>query len=548
MKRTLTFLLLAILALGAMPAQAVEPADGVFGTARYVPSNAKGFLALRTDDEFLGSLEAVLTRAQALLSDLGMPDSETKNIRQVLAETLGAPSVGDIEAVLAWSGDTITVAFDRRTGQDVAEMMYVIPLVDRATAEQYVTSNFGSNISLLGTFGRFTVYESTTQRNFLLFADDVMMNLVNITADQMSVIAAGNYPLLSGEPAFTSAVSALPSESYSVGLWASGEAFAGTEAAPILGELTLAAGATQLDGSTYAIDVAAIPLTPMLPPLTINPDFAAHIPETMSAVIHGADLAALVNTALNLAEQSTGEPTRATLAGGFALAGLDFSEFLSWIKGDFALVGRLDARSILPSLLGTPANFRGLPGAFDAALLIEAVNPARAQAFAATLSAIFRSSAAQGAEGLAVSDETINGIALTVVTAESTLPNNVTLSLEFALGASDQVFALGTAGAVRAVFSGGASVMQNEVYSGAAGSWLPDPTTVWTLDGLTAANLGTFAYLTLTPVTADEPLPKAEQVSAVMNRFAAFVRHATLSTSVSDAGAMLLRATITLGE
>lgn len=548
MKRTLIFLLLSILAFGALPASAVEPSDGVFGTARYVPSNAKGFLALRTDDAFLLSLEDVLVRAQALLRDLGMPDSETMNIRQVLAAALGAPSVGDIEAVLAWSGDTITVAFDRRSGQSTSEMMFVIPLVDRAAAEQYVTGNFGSNISLLGTFGRFTVYESVSQQNFLLFADDLMMNLANVTTDQMSVIAAGNYPLLSDEPAFTGAVSALPSEQYSVGLWASGEAFAGTDAAPILSEMTLAAGATQLDGSTYAIDIAAIPLTPMLPPLAINPDFAAHIPETMGATIHGADLAALVNTALNLAERSTGEPHRATLNSGFALVGLDFSEFLSWIKGDFALVGRLDARSILPSLLGTPANFRGLPGAFDVAVLIEAVNPARAQAFAATLAAILRSAAAQGEEGLAVSDETINGVALTVVTAESALPNNVTLSLEFALGASDQVFALGTASAVRAVFSGGASVMQSEVYSGAAGSWLPDPTTVWTLDGLTAANLGAFAYLTLMPVTADQPLPKAEQVAAVMNRFAAFVRYATLSTSVNDAGAMLLRATMTLGE
>lgn len=548
MKRTLIFLLLSILALGAVPAQAVDPAGGVFGTARYVPSNAKGFMALRTDDDFLATLETALNRIQVAVADIAATRTETLTIREILAGVLGAPSVEDITTVLAWSGDTITVAFDRQPGQAAPALMFVIPLADRLTAESYVVGNFGTAVALYGTIGRYTIYESTTQQNFLLFADDVMLNLTNVTAAQMEVIAAENYPLLSDEAGFVEAVSALPAESYSVGIWADGAAFAETQLSPTLDGTYIAAGATLLPDETYTIDVSVVPAAPILPPLTINPDFARFIPDTMGAVVHGADLAALVNTVLTTSEAQTGEPLRGQFTAAFAMVGLDFNEFFSWIKGDFALAGRLDARSALPSLLGTPPNFRGLPDTFDVALLIEAVNAERAHAFSSALAALFRQLSAQGAEGMAVSEESVNSVPITVLTVESALAPGLTLSIELAFGASDDVFVFGTGRAVRSVFNGSPNVTDSATYTAAGQSWLGDPFSVWSLDGLTAANLGMLAYLTLLPTTADTPVPKEEQIRATINRVASLIRYATLSTSVSDVGAVLLRATITLGE
>jgi hypothetical protein len=262
----------------------------------------------------------------------------------------------------------------------------------------------------------------------------------------------------------------------------------------------------------------------------------------MGASIHGADLASLINNLLAVARTDSEDDPRDVLDGVLGMMGLKLDNQLRWLKGDYALYASADLRPALRGLLASPADFSGLPQAFEFGLVIEAVNLEEAQAFTAAIADMLRISA-RNADNLHVRDETINGVPVTVASVDAAVDGGI-VTFDLGLGVSDDVFAFGTLDAVRAVFDDSPGLPFQMAYSDSATYWLPESTMRWVLDGATASNVIAFAGLT----SVVGPMPTSFQVERIINRLTRFVRHATISAAVNDDGYTILRATITLGE
>jgi hypothetical protein len=552
-KLVLFWMLAAALAISLAPALAAEPALGVFDLARYVPFNVNAFISVSTDDAHLATLDGLLGRVNAVTRDLGLPPAPS-NIREALSVAIDIGNSAQIESALAWSGDAFAIAVaDNQRG--AAQYVVVVPLVDRAAAERDILGA-SPEMEQLSSTGRFDAYYIPLTDRYFLFASDLLIITNGLAPAEVEILSLEEYPRLSGVSEYVEAVRALPEESYNIGMYLDARRLIETEAAlnsaASSGQAkaaldgALAIGATVLDGETLTLDAALVPAEPAMQPLALNPEFARFIPGGMGASIHGADLAALINNLLDAARTDPGTDPRAVLNGVFQMMGLEFSSLFSWTKGDYALYARADLRVALPGFFANPPDLRDLPDAFDFGVVIEAVNPDEAQAFADSLAELMRSTA-ETADNLRVREETINGVAVTVASIDTALDSGGAMTFEFGVGVSNEVFAFGTLDAVRAIFDGGPGLPLQIAYIDSARYWLPDATTRWVFDGGTIVNAGAMAYLFSLNNFPSEVMPGLV-FQTVIDRLTRFVRHATISTAVNDDGTTLLRATITLGE
>lgn len=545
--------LAAALAISLAPVRAAEPALGVFDLARYVPFNVSAFISISTDDAHLAALDGLMAKVNTVSRDLGLSTRET-NIMEVFGLSLNNGNSAPIESALAWSGDAFAIAVnDSESGE--TQYVVAVPLVDRGAAERDIIGA-NPNAGTSSRSGRFDVYRIESQNRFLLFSSDLLLIADGLEPAEVEVLSMEEYPRLSGVTEYIEAVSALPEERYNIGLYLDARRLIETEAslndtagsAQVKAALdgSLAIGATVLNGDTLTLDAALVPDEPSAPPLALNPDFARYIPGGMGATVHGADLAALINNLLDAARTDPGTDPRAVLNSAFQMMGLEFSSLFSWTKGDYALYARADLSPAIPGLFATPPDLRDLPDTLDFGVVIEAVNPDEARAFADSLAELLRSTA-ETADNLRVRDETINGVAVTVASIDSAVGNGGMVTFEFGVGASNEVFAFGTLDAVRAIFDGGPGLPLQMAYIDSSRYWLPESTTRWVLDGATAVNAGALAYLaSLNGIPADAMTVVEFQL--VIHRLTRFVRHAHISTVVNDDGYTVLRATITLGE
>lgn len=549
----LLWALAAALAISIAPVRAAEPALGVFDLARYVPFNVSAFISVSTDDDHLAALDGLLGRVNAVTRDLGLPPLPS-TIREALGDGLNEGNTAQIESALAWSGDAFAIASDT-TDSGVSQSAVIVPLVDRAAAERDILGA-NANAVRLDPAGRFDVYYIESQDRYLMFASDLLYITSGLSTAEVQVLAGEDYPRLSGVTAYMEAVRTLPEERYNIGLYLDARRLIETEAAlnsaagsaqakaALAGALAL--GVTVLNNDTLTLDAALVPTEPAAPPLTLNPDFARYIPGGMGASIHGADLAALINNLLDAARTDPGTDPRAILNSAFQMMGLEFESLFSWTKGDYALYARADLRPALSGFFATPPDLRDLPDALDFGVVIEAVNPDEARAFAASIAGLLRSTA-ETADNLRVRDETINGVAVTVVSLETVMDAVGTVTFEFGVGASDDVFAFGTLDAVRAIFDGGPGLPLQLTYIDSGRYWLPEATTRWVFDGGTIVNVGALLYMANLSGLPSEVMTAAQFQTAI-DRLTRFLRHAHISTAVNDDGYTVLRATLTLGE
>lgn len=549
----LLWALAAALAFSVAPLRAAEPALGVFDLARYVPFNVSAFISVSTDDAHLAALDGLLGRVNAVTRDLGLP-SGPSTVMEALGLSLNNGDSAQIESALAWSGDAFAIAVNDSEGGQ-SQSVLIVPLIDRAAAERDLLAS-NPDIEQLSPTGRFDAYYIPLSDRYFLYASDLLIIANGLTPAEVEVLSLEEYPRLSGVSEYVEAVRALPEERYNIGMYLDARRLIETEAAlnSAAGSAqakaaldgALAVGVTVLNTDTLTLDAALVPAEPAAPPLTLNPDFARYIPGGMGASIHGADLAALINNLLDAARTDPGTDPRAVLNGAFQMMGLEFESLFSWTKGDYALYARADLRVALSGFFANPPDLRDLPDALDFGVVIEAVNPDEARAFAASIAELLRSTA-ETAGNLRVREETINGVAVTVASIDSALDNGGTVTFEFGVGTSDDVFAFGTLDAVRAIFDGGPGLPLQIAYIDSGRYWLPDSTTRWVFDGGTVVNAGALLYLAnLSGLPADTMT--AVQFQLVIDRLTRFLRHAHISTAVNDDGYTVLRATITLGE
>ena len=249
-------------------------------------------------------------------------------------------------------------------------------------------------------------------------------------------------------------------------------------------------GLTIQDGRSFILDTAqlAIKGAAVRAPGVIDSDFANYIPDSASGVIHATDLTTLYNTLINFADSmntSSQSPLpSAQVEQVFGALGVNLkTDLLSWTTGDYALFYRTDIVDLAASAMtGAAPDLKGLGSKFDFGLVIQATDPAKAQALATHLGALLKQMGASQ-QGVLVQDDTIGGVKVTTLSLSVPVDQQNTLQINIALGATKDVFFLATRPAAEMIVNGDGILSGNSGYIEAQRGLLPNPTFVWYADG-----------------------------------------------------------------
>ncbi|MBK9124789.1 MAG: DUF3352 domain-containing protein [Chloroflexi bacterium] len=548
-------IVVAVLAI-AFPAATAEPADGIFQLAQYMPADADVFVAFRADDAYLDTLDSVLAGANTLAADLGSPGVNL-NARAMIANALQVER-SNLDAFLAWAGDAIGIAAVAE-GDGTPIWLAAIPHANRQAADVFLrTQGFVDG----GTYGTYSAYGRDGISQVVLLEDTVAFVIPG--PEFAPDVASGEYGRLSNDPGYVAAVRALPVESYNAAAYLSRTFAAAQLGLSMDTQNGVIVGLTLADAGGIALiaDVVQMPgSTPVTQPLSINPEFRRFVPADATAVVHGAELGGLINTAIDALEANGIPNMRANTQALLRGAGIDLTAMLNWMKGDFALFARIDLQGLYRYAVGTTSDPETLQDLFDIGLVVEAVNPAGAAETARGLASVLRALGAT--ERADVTTETVGGVELTVLRIDTLEAFAVRVPLAIAVGANDEVFVLGTYNAVTSILSGEPGIDSAASYGDSTALWLDQPTSVWFVDSdVLAGAVGALvalgpavepAYLDIIAVLDEnapppEPiLPAPAAIDGIISNLGEFARYATITTNVDDDGVQRLRAAITLG-
>lgn len=557
------FLLVAILAV-MLPGSAIfaqtETTD-LASLAAFYPDDTLLYVVSRIDDDFRATLD---TLVGAVSTAAGQPTTVTDLLNQTMMDG-GLEGTYD-EVFAPWLGDHAAIgvaprldnteedlSFYYSLDEEVEPNMAVVQITDSAAAVAYVESVIGDE-SESGTLGDFTTFRDD---DFIIAigADVMFFGFTEIIEPAIS----GDFTSLAENSDLAETAALLPESAYNAMIYGNqpatlafvqSAADAGSEEAaeqvPVIeGASSFAAGATIVDGTTLTIDAATgqARLISLADVTSVNTGFAANIPAGTPLVIHSADLAGIVATAINLAQEAgAGEDvnfaqgeieTAVQGATGLSLQ----TDIIGWMTSDFALtLGTSESAGDLSSF---GSLFAANP--VDLAFLADASgNP---EAAVAVIDAA-ETSLNDVLPGLTESEDvqvtyelTREGNTLTLIATDQS--GNVPFPVTIILGVNDDnVFFLGTPGAT-AVVTGGdvAGLDSTDAFAAAAGTLLPEPEAIYFADLATLrvlANAARFA--------ADEEV--ADTADGVLALFS----NATISAATDANGNSLVRATISLAE
>ncbi|MBL8132496.1 MAG: DUF3352 domain-containing protein [Anaerolineae bacterium] len=588
-RRWLIFMLLLLTLLPSL-ALAQDERPALTDLARVMRADTALYVAMRTDEEFLTLLESLTQPLVDLANASGQP---SPSLRDALNQGLAAANT-DLDSVMAWLGDTAALGAtagavlpDVPPGAAGGAVILAAQIDDRAAAEAFFASALPDAPPPVMQ-GGMSIYEGAGSNGGMAITDDLIVVYTSTPNPLLTRDAK-----LNSSGSFQSAIDALPADAYNLLVYADPRWV--TAAEPIeafaqpLQSAPLAVGFTLLDDRSFVIDSAQLPLDGAQAgaPAAIDPTFARFLPADASATIQAVNLSGLIRSALALADAAAANGSQAPVPSAqaaqlFAFLGLDLEEdLLSWTTGDFGLFLRVNFLDLAPSLVrGGIPDLSTLSERIDAGLVIEATDPAKAQALAVKLSE-FLTQVVENMQGISISSETVHGVETTVIHLDLTLDVTTTIPVDLLLGASDEIFFLGTRPAVEAILSGDGTLPANPFYNAALAHTLPNPTTLWVADGeglvivagtvvgiqlalvgpaigtvfdsivaeIQAQGGGAVATPTPTPTPAIGVLLPPELAEAVGNAIGVLQRSSgTISATVNDAGVTLLRFVITLPE
>lgn len=554
-KLALILMILAVLTLGAAPALAADPTGGAFALASYFPDDVDGYFGLRADDQAIADLDGLLAKLSAFAHEFGAADVPS-SVRDILLQIPGV-TPEDIDAVLAWAGDYL--AYGMSDTQETA--MIVLPLDDRAAAEEFIISRAGDAFTVTGTQGAFTVYEGNG--SYLLFSDEVLLAANAAAPDLLALLTSGDYPRLSDRDGFAEAVSSLPDENYTLGLYASEDIYSELNMGMDVAAGSAAVGIGVLDGTTLVIDVYS-PVSANYAATPIDPSFTRFIPADSNFYFHASNLGEFINANLD-------EAVRQQASQAMTSAGLDLDSVLAWMTGDFAVYSRLDFTLFWKSVMtGIPADssVQNIADGIDVGFAVEATDPEAAAAFTQALATQIRALPIEEPGERVETQETLAGTDATVYTITAADDSGITFRV--ALASNEEVFAIGTYNGVAASLTADPGIGGNALASEAAAYFLPDASAVWYIDGEMLSGASSVALLVMIgPAVQDifdnitdslEGIPPAEATPTpgpdimgsldfdrLMERLTRLLRHMTSSVQIVENGA-LLRVTLTLGQ
>lgn len=512
-------------------------------------------------------------------------------------QTTVRPWLGNTVSVAPLS---FALAFDSSSmNDDEIPVLIAVSIKDSAAALDFIVNglNYGRTPFFQTTGDGYTllVVEQTQMpasldgAQLIVVRDDALLLSAN-TDTSLYTPDSLPAPSLLDQPQFSAALGLLPADSYNMTIYAdmvndilaASASFDADMSGPgmlsMLEQIGFSAasvgpqviGFTILDNAVLTIDSAqsldptAAPLMAAIP-RPVNPAFAARIPAGVPLALHGADLKTQLETAaegFNVAMEAMAaqpgmdaaeveearEQVRKQIAQVNNLftsfTGLNFTEdVLSWLDGDvIAFIGlnpNLDTTDPMGLMMVFPV---------EMGIGIEATDPAKAQAavegftkalnqLAAMANMSMSNSAPEGGQAgeITVTTENLAGTTVTVLTLTA---SDLPWPVELLLGAINSVFALGTRGAVSAIFAADGGLPASATFRAAQAYMLPNPTSVAWLDPAGLLPLADIAEAYMQGPGA------ADDVDAVRSLLT-FIRSGTI-TSAYDVENNVARARITL--
>ncbi len=491
MKKLFIIIVLLLLFSVSGLAGAVEPDAGAAALARYFSDDIQLFYGMRTDDAYLDELDSLLAGAIAKLPDSLLAGLPPTSLRDELTKALAQASDNtgldfSQEALREWLGDYVAFGINN-LNQSSPPTSLALSITDRAAAEAFWQSVL-EEAPLMEDFERvdgdaFTLFQSKGDDDdapLVAINDEVVLI---IDQRQMRSNVLPDKPLSESET-FQMTVSSLPAASYNIIGYVDGDAFDMSDTglattASLLTPGNLAFGLTILNDVTLTIDVAQSNpenMNPALPPL--DPTFARFIPANAAAVVHSTNLTALYDLlVVQMKAMDSSTDAAEQMKAGLSMLGIDLQDdILAWTTGNYALYGGVDAEAYLNLMgLSMPATFETFP--LNAGMLIEATDPEAAATLANKLVNTLKQFGSNQPD-VTFSDVTVAGNAATVVSVPVPMsPQNV-LTLEIVIGASEDVFFVGTAPDLMLTLAGEPGLDQSAVYQTASQYFVSQPSSI----------------------------------------------------------------------
>ncbi|MDX2076999.1 MAG: hypothetical protein SFZ02_11245 [bacterium] len=597
MRRHITIfaLLVSILLLiGASIAQA-KPAQVTLANAYFadqIPAGADIYVGIRTDDAYIGELDAVLGKITSGLSLL-IPDMPaTISLRQLLDQAvLSMRMDGTFDTTIrSWLGDSVGIGIYEGE-QFIEHVLVIIDHTNRDAARTFIETVSGGVFDVTEE-GAFTVYSSPNGGAIFIALNDDAIYM----SSRRELIPFNGTPtdVLSNDPDFQKAVGALPSPNYNIvvagdtgaiaQLGDTGNMGARSMLNAFLPDAYTALGLTIANGVSPTIDVAQVGLPADVVALLntpIDPAFTQYIPANATGVIHGTNLIATYNTLIQLASANTGQDLQAQLDQAQAIFGFDVISLL--LSGDFAMYFTYKPEG-LTSLLNeqlealntntTVSNPVDVTSFLEFGAIFEINDPTNAQSLIDQMFSMY--GLLGGNSGVTASQEEIAGHTALVLTASS---NSSAMSgFEIVIGANDTVLVMGTRESATAILTGNGGFDSNPFYQTSLRYTLPTMTHYWFLDRNIVSAGGAISQVLLGPaigrvftnitnnmaVSTPNPteIARQEEEARLQNQlmlqsvitlndnlqtFAQIFDNTTVSVS-SKEGILFVRAVITLSE
>lgn len=564
----LLFLLFAFVvpSMGALHA-IDEPLEGAASLARYYPEDAVVYAATRIDEQFVDTLDDLVSTLTATLAELDVPPL---TLRQMLFFTGLNPNevlpwLGD-HAALGVTGITSSGDFDNDSLQIVVELddseaalAYLIELIPEAE----IIENQNSTLLVVPQDTVFEIYE------------DVMV----IAIEQQTLPGAEN-SLVNNER-FRGVLADLPEQAYNVLLYVDVPAVAATmeeqDGAELLAQAgAFALGATILDGRSLTIDIAQnLPNLPQgyLSAEPVNEEFLRFIPANTNALIHSTNLSAAIEGIFDLADMgaNTAQSSQEEIASALAELGIDLqADILDWADGNYALFLHADT---IPIIRDFTANDLNIEGRLEFGVVVEATDPAAAQGLATKVGDLMLEIAATNPSSqVKVGADTLAGLDVTAIQVTAEVPGQGDVLFNLVMGASQDVFFLTTRGAAESITNGEGTLAETEAYQSATTTFLPEPLFVAYTDGegffttvapfpalfFVGPTIGTVFENVLetldgtpaptpTPIPTPTPDPALEQqILETIQALYALVDSSSITATVTENSTLQIRTVLTL--
>jgi hypothetical protein len=571
-------LLIVVLLLGAaLSVSAIGEAE-LSALARYVPEDALAYAAIRTDDEFITAVNVLVNKGLPYFPPDEIPGD--LDILELLNAELNAQGLGSFEeSIRPWLGNTAAIAFFApEDAFDEPEVLVILD-ADGQAALEFVAP-------LLEESGEF---EETSVNNMPAYESDNGNEVVTIAFGDDAIFLSNNedripasesgesIAALSDNEAFTSLLDKLPADEYSSIIYINTAEIqrmsleqSGVDYPDYVEEFMtitngLAVGFTMLNDEALVMDVVQnIDISAfedfgvsLANPSALDMGFTNHIPADAFAVLQGSDFGASVQTSFNNL-RAIGDYIKAN--GGIADLvdpyGYQYeteeqrhaiNQFdLAWFLGSFNLAfagatGLSFENDVLPVLDGDAAMYlRGLPvDDFispiipDGAILFQSSNAAGAEALVTQLT-----NAATAYDIPATSEDYGNGLALVFPSEESMGIRYP--ALDVMLGASDDVIAIGTRGAVEASLSTSGGLADDANFQAATQYILPESQSLAYLSPIPFFDV-------VDPAIEDGSIPMDDDTADVY-RLASLVESATISSHIEADGTSRVRFVISLSD